>query len=78
MEVDARWDEGLDAETREFVQLKTDEIHGQIKRTAEGVIKIGQNLIAIKEYLRHGRFLPWLKASFGMSENAALKFMQVA
>ncbi len=75
---DARWDEDLSPETREFVQLKTDEIHGQIKRTAEGVIKIGQNLIAVKEHLRHGRFLPWLKASFAMSENAALKFMQVA
>jgi hypothetical protein len=57
-EKEARWDEGLDVETREFVQLKTDEIHGQIKRTAEGVIKIGQNLIEVKEHLRHGRFLP--------------------
>ncbi|SRR5216110_899317 len=26
-EEEARWDDGLDAETREFVQLKTDEIH---------------------------------------------------
>ena len=38
-EVEARWDEGLDAESREFVQKITDEIHGQMKRTAEGVMK---------------------------------------
>lgn len=76
--VDARWDDGLDSETREFVQKITDEIHGQMKRTAEGIIRIGQNLIAVKERLRHGQFLPWLKAEFAMSENAALKFMQVA
>lgn len=78
MEVDARWVEDLDPETREFVRLKTDEIHGQIKRTAEGIIKIGQNLMAVKEHLRRGQFLPWLKAEFEMSEPQAQRFMQVA
>ncbi len=77
--MEAPFDYGaLDAETREFVQRKTDEIHGQLKRTAEGVIRIGLNLITVKERLPHGQFLPWLKSEFEMSENAALKFMQVA
>ena len=77
-EVDARWDDGLDEQTREFVQAKTDEIHGQLKRTAEGIIQIGLNLIAVKQRLPHGQFLPWLKADFAMSEPQAVRCMQVA
>jgi hypothetical protein len=77
-EVDTRWDEGLDASTREFVQLKTDEIHGQLKRTAEGVIRIGQGLREVKKELGHGRYEGWLKAEFGMSLWTANKFVQVA
>ena len=61
----------LDAETRAFVQQKADEIHSQLKRTAAGVINIGQNLKAVKkrlrkEYGRKGYFLPWLKAEFDL------------
>jgi hypothetical protein len=74
--------EALDEATREFVQQKTDEIHGQLKRTAEGIIKIGQNLIAVKERLEReygrGKYEGWLKTEFDMSHSAAKRFMQVA
>lgn len=74
--------EALDDATREFVQQKADEIHGQLKRTAEGIIKIGQNLIAVKIKLEQrygrGRYETWLKSEFDMSQQTALRFMQVA
>lgn len=77
-EVDTRWDESLSPETQEFVQKITDEIHGQLKRTAEGVIKIGLNLIEVKGRLPRGQFVRWLKTEFEMSQPMASRFMQSA
>lgn len=68
----------LAPDTREFVQQRADEIHGQLKRTAEGIIKIGQNLIAVKERMTHGQFLPWIQAEFAMSRQSADNFIHVA
>jgi hypothetical protein len=70
--------EALPTETREFVIQKTDETHGLLKRTAENIIKVGQNLIAVKEKIGHGNFLPWLKAEFDMSDQSARNFIHVA
>lgn len=39
---------------------------------------IGRDLIAVKERLPHGQFLPWLEAEFGMSKITAQRFMGVA
>lgn len=68
----------LDEETRLFIQQKADETHGLLKRTAEHVLRIGQNLRAIKEKLPHGQFLPWVEAEFGMSRWTVRNFMNVA
>lgn len=38
----------------------------------------GRDLIAVKARLQHGRFLPWIEAEFGMSEDSAGRFMAVA
>jgi len=46
----------LDAETRQFVLQKADETHGLLKRTAEHILHIGQNLQAVKEKLPMGNF----------------------
>ncbi len=46
-----------------------------IQRTA--VVDIGRKLIAVKDMLPHGSFLPWVE-SFGMERRAALRAMQVA
>ncbi len=70
--------EELDPETRTFVQQKTDEIHGQLKRTAQGVIDIGHNLHAVKERIGHGHFMAWVKSEFGMTQMSAIRFMRVA
>jgi hypothetical protein len=76
--------EALDEATRTYVLRKTDETHGLMKRTAENIIKIGQNLLAVQKSLRaandrkNGLFLSWLQAEFSMSQTAAYRFMQVA
>jgi hypothetical protein len=70
--------EALDEETRQFVQRKTDEIHGLLKRTAENIIKIGQHLQMVKERLPHGQFLSWIETEFAMSRWTAQNFMRVA
>ena len=68
----------FDAETSLFVREQTEEIRGLIKRTAQGILDIGQKLLEIKEKLGHGNFLNWLKTEFNWSEPSAQRFMQVA
>ena len=68
----------LDPQTRAFVLQKTMETHGLLKRTAEHIIQIGQNLLSIKASLGHGHFEAWLQAEFTMSKRQARNFMQTA
>jgi hypothetical protein len=68
----------LDAETRQFVQQKADETHGLLKRTAEHILRVGQNLKAVKEKLPHGQFLLWVETEFEMSRWTANNFIHVA
>lgn len=68
----------LDYDTRTFVHEKTQAIHSRLKRTAEDIIAIGQDLRAVKARLGHGQFMPWLQAEFEMSRQTAHDFMRVA
>lgn len=65
-------------ETRVFVQEKALAIHARLKRAAEDVIAIGQDLIEVKLHLGHGQFLSWLQAEFEMTDRHARNFMNVA
>ncbi|HEY7155624.1 MAG TPA: DUF3102 domain-containing protein [Gemmataceae bacterium] len=47
-------------------------------RPVEDIIEVGNDLLAVKETLPHGQFLPWLKAEFGWSERSVQNFMSVA
>jgi hypothetical protein len=58
--------------------MVSESIKARIKRTAEDVIAIGQDLLAVKEELEHGQFQDWLKAEFDMSYPTANNFMNVA
>lgn len=69
--------DALDAPTRAVVLEKRDHINFLIRRTAEGIIEIGHDLIAVKKALGHGRFGPWLTAEFGWSADSAERFMRV-
>ena len=61
-------------EAREAAQR----IRLRLRRSAEDIIEIGRDLLAVKASLPHGSFLPWIEAEFGMSERSARRFMQVA
>ncbi len=66
-----REDEAVVREAAERIKLR-------LRRTAEDIIEIGKDLIAVKERLPHGQFLPWLREEFDMSEHTARRFMGVA
>ena len=42
------------------------------------VINIGNLLLEAKEQLKHGEWLPWLKANFGSSIRSAQNYMAAA
>ena len=67
----------LDAETSQLVQQHTGEIRALMKRTAQGIIEVGQKLIEVKERLGHGRFGDWLEAEFDWSYETAARFVRV-
>lgn len=68
----------FDSETSVFVREQTEEIRGLMRRTAQGILDIGQKLLDIKGKLGHGNFSYWLKTEFNWSEPTAQRFMQVA
>lgn len=67
----------LDVETSQFVQRQTGEIRVLMKRTAQGIIEVGQKLIEVKEKLGYGRFGEWLEAEFDWTDRTARQFMRV-
>ncbi|WP_250126633.1 DUF3102 domain-containing protein [Chroococcidiopsis sp. CCMEE 29] len=68
----------LDAATSRFVQQQTGEIRALMKRTAQGIVEIGQKLIEVKERIGHGQFGLWLNAEFEWSQDTATNFIRVA
>lgn len=67
----------FDSETQIVVQQRTSEIKTLMRRTASGIIELGQKLIEVKARLGHGYFRDWLKSEFDWSVWTATKFMQV-
>jgi hypothetical protein len=63
--------------TGQVVQA-TERIKLRLKRTAEDIIAIGQDLILIKAELGHGNFEKWIKINFEMKRMTAHNIMQVA
>jgi hypothetical protein len=60
-----------------YVKERALRIRDVAKRTAEGIILIGQWLTEVKARIPHGGWLPWLESEFGWSERTARNFMQV-
>jgi Protein of unknown function (DUF3102) len=60
------------------VQAKAQSIHTRLKRTAEDIIAIGQDLTSVKTVLEHGQFMVWAQAEFGMGRQSAQNFMNVS
>jgi hypothetical protein len=68
----------LEAKVAEKVRSSAEAIRQQVRNTLENAIKIGQELLAVKEALPHGQFLPWLRAEFQWAERTAYNFISVA
>lgn len=49
----------------------------QVQKGFRALIRIGQNLEAIKESIPHGEWAAWLEAEFEMSDRTARRYMQV-
>jgi hypothetical protein len=69
--------ESLDSETRIVVKQKTSEIKKLIRKTAQTVWEIGENLSEVKSCLQHGQFESWLSSEFDWSARTAQRFLQV-
>lgn len=59
------------------VEVWADRVRTQMGRTVEGIVATGRELLAAKETLSHGEFLPMLEL-VGMSDNTAERFMAIA
>src|SRR5437660_559657 len=68
----------LEAKVAEKVRSSAEAIRQQVRNTLENAIKIGQELLDVKEALPHGQFLPWLRAEFQWAERTAYNFISVA
>jgi hypothetical protein len=67
----------LTEESRSFVKERALLIHDAAKKTAQGIILIGQWLSEVKERLGHGGWMRWLNAEFGWSWDTADRFIRV-
>jgi hypothetical protein len=68
----------LESKIADKVRTAADRIRDRVKKAVEDIIEVGNDLLAVKEALPHGQFLPWLRSEFGWSERSAQNFMSVA
>jgi hypothetical protein len=68
----------LDLDTAEFVRERTEKIQSLMRRTVEDFAQIGSELIQIKEKLKYGQFLGWLKTYFPLGERTAEELMTLS
>lgn len=63
---------------RDALRASADRIRDRMSRMTEGIIEIGVELIAVKERIGHGNFLPWVAAEFLWEERTARNYMSAA
>jgi gas vesicle protein len=68
----------LETKLADKLRNAADRIRERVKKTVEDITEVGNDLLAVKEALPHGQFLPWINAEFGWSERTAQNFMSVA
>jgi hypothetical protein len=68
----------LEKTVADEVQSAAERIRQSLKRTTDSIIEVGQELIAVKAVLPHGKFGPWLRAEFAWTERTVQNFINVA
>ena len=68
----------IDEQDKSDLTFYTGGIRTLISKTARDIIRIGENLIKVKELLGHGNFGLWLEKEFSWSWKTATNFMNVA
>lgn len=68
----------LDPDTAQFVQQQTSEIKNLFRQSIENILRIGQNLLQVKDRLPHGQWLDWLEAEFKWTDRTAWNYMRAA
>jgi hypothetical protein len=63
---------------RRKLSIITQDLRIALKRETTDIIGIGDLLIEAKEHLKHGKWLPWLKKEFSLSDRSARNYMQAA
>lgn len=67
-----------DADERAVVISAAMAIKPMMRRAAEDLVRIGHELIAVKDYLPHGQFGIWLETEFDLHSRTARRMMAVA
>jgi hypothetical protein len=62
----------------EFLREAAARIRQRMARTAKDIVEIGRELIAVRDRVGRGNFLPWIAREFGMSDQTAYRFIHVA
>lgn len=62
----------------EFLREAADRLRARMNRTAQDIVEIGRELIAVRERIDEGRFAAWIEAEFKMSRATAYRFIHVA
>jgi Protein of unknown function (DUF3102) len=60
------------------IRSRATRIREQVRRTLEGIIEVGKELLAVKAALAHGQIGAWLDSEFGWTERTARNCMAVA
>ena len=68
----------LTADAQQELFRLTARVRDGLRRSAGDIISIGQDLLAAKKLLGHGKFGGWLDAEFGLSHRSATQFMRAA
>lgn len=72
------WSIGLASDVIESARQAAGRIRARHRGMVEGILDTGQDLLAMKSKLGHGKFGAWVEASFGWSVRTAENYMRVA
>ena len=63
---------------RRKLSIITQDLRIALKRETTDIIGIGDLLVEARYHLKHGKWLPWLKQEFSLSDRSARNYMQAA